>query len=75
MLRSHPFLLHGLGLVVLAVLIALHVLLVIVPSFLILKKMGYSGWWALVNYIPLGTVVGLWILATGTWPVERRSPV
>ncbi len=73
MFRFHAFLFHGLGLVALAAMIALHLLLVIVPSFLILKKLGYSGWWALVNYIPLGTVIGLWILATANWPLERRA--
>ena len=69
----HPFLFGGFFLVLLTVFFALHILLFIVPAFLILKKMGYSGWWVLLNYVPLGTVIGLWILATANWPVERRT--
>jgi hypothetical protein len=64
---NHPFIL-----VFLLVVILLHVLLMIVPSFMILRKMGYSGWWVLLNYVPFGTVIGLWVLATAGWPVERR---
>jgi hypothetical protein len=69
----HPFLFGGFFLVFLTIFFALHILLFIVPGFLILKKMGYSGWWVLLNYVPFGTVIGLWILATANWPVERRA--
>jgi RsiW-degrading membrane proteinase PrsW (M82 family) len=66
-LLHHPFFL-----VFLTIALVLHVLLVVVPGFMILRKMGYSGWWVLVNYLPLGTIIGLWLLATANWPVERR---
>jgi len=67
-LFHHPFFF-----VFLAIALLLHVLLVIVPAFMILRKIGYSGWWVLLNYVPLGTIIGLWILATASWPVERRA--
>jgi len=64
----HPFVF-----VFLTIALLLHVLLIIVPAFMILRKMGYSGWWVLLNYVPLGTIIGLWVLATANWPVERRA--
>jgi len=63
----------GFFLTFLVMFIALHILLFIIPMFMILKKMGYSGWWVLLNYVPFGTIIGLWILATANWPVEGRS--
>ena len=37
----------------------------------ILQKAGYSGWWVLIWFIPLGNLVGLWIFALADWPTLR----
>jgi hypothetical protein len=68
----HPHF-HAFFLIFLFVGLILQVVLVVIPAFMILKKMGYSGWWSLISYLPLGKTIGLWILATATWPVERRA--
>ena len=64
---------HGFFLVFLLVGLVLQIVFVVIPAFMILKKMGYSGWWSLITYLPLGKTIGLWILATATWPVEQRA--
>ena len=39
-----------------------------VPTGVILKRLGYSEWWALLIFVPGGVLVGLWILAYANWP-------
>ena len=39
----------------------------------ILRKAGYSGWWALLIVVPFGGVIGAIVLAKTTWPVERAA--
>lgn len=82
MIYRHPFLAHAAffhgffpGLLLAAFLF--QIVLVVVPAFMILKRMGFSGWWALITYLPFGRTIGLWVLATTPWPVEqgaRRTP-
>ncbi len=43
------------------------------PVALILKTAGYSGWWRLLWFVPIGNIVGLWIFATSTWPIQRQE--
>ncbi|MFD2262136.1 hypothetical protein ACFSM5_04500 [Lacibacterium aquatile] len=38
----------------------------------ILNKMGYSGWWSLLTFIPPLSLVALWIVAFADWPSQRR---
>jgi hypothetical protein len=47
--------------------------LVLVSVVVILRKAGYSGWWALVTVVPILNVVMLAVFAFRTWPVTRRS--
>jgi hypothetical protein len=50
-------------------LILLAIVVVLVwPIVIILKRMGFSGWWAALFFIPLGNVIGLWLLAKARWP-------
>ena len=51
----------------LLMLIALAV--VIVPSWFICKKAGFSPWLSLINLIPLGNLVLLYVLAFAEWKV------
>jgi len=42
------------------------------PVARILNRLGFSRWWVLVAMLPYLNVLGLWVLAFVTWPVERR---
>ena len=42
--------------------------LVLSPIIKILRRTGYSEWWALLLYVPLFNVVALWLFAYGRWP-------
>jgi uncharacterized membrane protein YhaH (DUF805 family) len=45
----------------------------IVPTVMILKKAGYSGWWSILSVIPILNLIFLWIFAFSNWPVRRGS--
>jgi hypothetical protein len=70
---NYPLFFGGAFLFLLLLFIGLHLVLFVIPAFLIIRKTGFSGWWVLLTYVPLGLPVGLWILATATWPVEQRA--
>ena len=38
------------------------------PIVTILRRMGFSGWWTLLCFVPFGSIVGLWILSRVRWP-------
>ncbi|WP_322994154.1 hypothetical protein [Castellaniella sp.] len=42
------------------------------PGAKILARMGFSGWWVLLAFVPVANIIGIWILATKPWPLERR---
>lgn len=48
------------------------VVLIIWLFWRILEKAGYSPWLSLLNLIPFGQFVLLFILALGNWPALRR---
>ena len=48
-------------------------LIFIWPSVRILHKAGYSGWWLLIAFIPLGNVIMLWVFAYADWPALRGA--
>jgi hypothetical protein len=40
-----------------------------IPTFIIIRRAGMSGWWGLFLVIPIvGFVIVLWILAFVRWP-------
>ncbi len=47
--------------------------LAVVPSIMILRRLGYSGWWAILAAISPINIIGLWILALIRWPIERQT--
>lgn len=53
-----------------SVIIALIVAFIIVgiPTGVVLRRLGYSEWWALVLFVPGGALIGLWVLAFANWP-------
>ena len=52
--------------------------LVIVPFWFILKKAGFSPWLSLLNAIPAGNLILLYVLAFSQWkvaPIPQAWPV
>jgi hypothetical protein len=51
---------------------------VIVPFWFICKKAGFSPWLSLINIIPLGNIILIYMLAFGEWKVgpmmQQRMP-
>jgi hypothetical protein len=44
-------------------------LIVVLPFWFICKKAGFSPWLSLINIVPLGTLVLLYVLAFAEWKV------
>lgn len=38
------------------------------PIAKIMKRIGFSGWWAALAFVPLANIIGLWVLAVTRWP-------
>ena len=55
----------GIYLVVLVVIMAV----IIIPFWFILKKAGFSSWLSLINLVPFGTLILLYVLAFAEWKV------
>ena len=49
------------------VIFVIAVVVVIIPFWFICKKAGFSPWLALLNIVPFGTLILLYILAFGEW--------
>ncbi len=58
----------GHGLVYLVVIAGL-----VIPSWLIFKRAGWSPWWALTLVIPFAAIVLLWVFALARWPSLDRA--
>jgi hypothetical protein len=41
-----------------------------IPAGIILKRMGFSSWWALLCFVPIAALFSLWLLAFIRWPRE-----
>src|SRR5262249_22571439 len=44
-----------------------------IPLLMIIKKAGYSRWFALLAFIPLVSLVALWVFAFSDWPALKRK--
>ncbi|HZQ39325.1 MAG TPA: hypothetical protein VFA87_00980 [Rhizomicrobium sp.] len=42
-------------------------LLFAIPAAMVLKRTGHSPWWALLCFIPIAAMLGLWVLAFTSW--------
>jgi len=45
-----------------------------IPAGLVLKRTGHSMWWALLCFIPVAALVGLWALALTRWTPPQSAP-
>jgi hypothetical protein len=46
---------------------------VLSPVIKILRRTGYSEWWALMLFAPGLNIVALWLFAYGRWPKSGSS--
>lgn len=53
-----------------SIVIVIIAILVIIPAAMILRRLGYSPWWAIIAPISPLNILGLWIIAFVKWPVE-----
>jgi hypothetical protein len=58
-------------LIVLAVVCCFGFVLFVLPYWFICKKAGFSPWLALLNVIPLGQIILIFLLAFVDWPSLR----
>jgi hypothetical protein len=56
-------------LAILPILILIGLAIVILPFWFICKKAGLSPWLSLINILPLGTPILLYVLAFSSWKV------
>ena len=54
---------------VMGLFILLGVVIVIIPCWFICKKAGFSPWLSLLNLIPVGNLIFLYIMAFADWKV------
>jgi uncharacterized membrane protein YhaH (DUF805 family) len=52
------------------VIFVVAVIAVIIPTWFICKKAGFSPWLSLLNIIPVGGLVLLYVLAFAEWKVQ-----
>jgi ABC-type transport system involved in cytochrome c biogenesis permease subunit len=54
---------------IIPIIILVSLVIVIVPFWFICKKAGFSPWLSLLNVIPLGSLILLYVLAFSEWKV------
>ena len=54
---------------ILAVVAIIGIAVILIPFWFICKKAGFSPWLALLNLVPLGNLVLLYVLAFAEWKV------
>jgi hypothetical protein len=59
---------------ILPLLILIGLAIVIVPFWFICKKAGFSPWLSLLNIIPFGNLVLIYVLAFAEWKVTPAAP-
>lgn len=59
---------------IVGLLILVGLAVVIVPCWFICKKAGFSPWLSLLNLIPVGNLILLYVLAFADWKVAPLPP-
>jgi len=54
---------------IIPIIILVCLLIILIPFWFILKKAGFSPWLTLLNIVPLGTMILLYVLAFAEWKV------
>lgn len=55
------------GLVYVAILVVM-----IIAYAKIIGKAGYSPWWVLMMFVPIGNIIVFFMFAFSEWPIQRR---
>ncbi|MDE3188278.1 MAG: hypothetical protein KGM96_12265 [Acidobacteriota bacterium] len=61
-------------LAIMPVIILVALAVVIVPFWFICKKAGFSPWLSLLNIVPFGGLILMYVLAFGEWKVVPVLP-
>lgn len=56
------------------IILALFALALMIPAH-IARKAGFSGWWAVLLFVPLVNIITIWIFAFVDWPVHKNTDV
>jgi hypothetical protein len=56
------------------ILIAIGIAILVIPFWFICKKAGFSPWLSLLNIIPFGNLVLIYVLAFADWKVAPLPP-
>ncbi|MGA7856634.1 MAG: hypothetical protein WCA11_01820 [Terracidiphilus sp.] len=59
---------------IMPIIIVVGLAIVILPFWFICKKAGFSPWLSLLNIIPLGNVILIYVLAFAEWKVTPLPP-
>ena len=59
---------------IIPIIIVVGLAVVIVPFWFICKKAGFSPWLSLLNVIPLGNLILIYVLAFAEWKVAPVPP-
>jgi hypothetical protein len=43
------------------------------PVARIMRRIGYSGWWSILVFVPVANLIGLWTLAFARWPTVKTA--
>jgi hypothetical protein len=54
---------------IIPIIILVCLLIILIPFWFILKKAGFSPWLTLINIVPMGNLVLLYVLAFSDWKV------
>jgi hypothetical protein len=57
----------------LPIILAVSLAILILPSWFICKKAGFSPWMSFVNVVPFGTLFLMYLLAFAEWKVDEIS--
>ncbi len=49
-------------------------ILAAVAAGIVLKRIGFSAWWALLCLVPVAAILALWLLAFIRWPRDAVQP-
>jgi hypothetical protein len=60
------------GIILIAVLVGLTIIMI--PFWFICKKAGFSPWLTLINIIPMGNLILIYVLAFSEWKVVPAPP-
>ena len=59
---------------IIPIIILVCLLIILIPFWFILKKAGFSPWLTLINIVPMGTLILLYVLAFADWKVVPAPP-